>query len=319
MTEEPAPTAATPADVNVRQRLPRDVLLIVSLASAYVSVLFVKTHGLWIDSHAYWMAWKGPMYGRPPGTLDAYLYSPAFAQLLWPATLLAWPVFAVLYALVSLGMILWLVRPLGLSWAIPVVILCTFELLTGNINWLFAWVCVVGLRYPAVWALPALTKITPCVGPIWFLVRREWRNLAISLSATAGVVAASALVAPALWREWLDLIAGSQHLGFGTLGGSLLPPPIIRIPLAWLLVAWGAWRGRPWVLPVGMLLASPVFGFGAVTILAALPRLQRLSLSPARGSLRVSFRRVGRGAPDARQRIEQGEGPDTDDGRAQEH
>lgn len=286
--DSPAPGAgpSRSRDVSLAQRLPRDAFLILALASSYIAVLFVRTYGLWIDSHAYWSAWRGPMYARMPGTLDAYLYSPAFAQVLWPLTLLPWPVFGTLYALVSLAVIVWLVRPLRWYWAVPLTILCTFELLTGNINWLFAWVCVVGLQYPAVWALPALTKITPCVGPIWFLVRREWRNLAVSLGATVAVVAVSALVAPDLWGQWINLILGSQRLGYGTLGGSMLPAPIIRIPLAWLLVAWGAWRGRPWVLPVGMLLASPVFGFGAVTILAALPRLRRLDVPPARPLLR---------------------------------
>src|SRR5262245_56278888 len=37
------------------------------------------------DSHAYWLAWQhSDMYGLKPNQQDAYLYSPAFAQLIWP-------------------------------------------------------------------------------------------------------------------------------------------------------------------------------------------------------------------------------------------
>ena len=49
--------------------------------------------------------------------------------------------------------------------------------------------------------------------------------------------------------------------------------PVVRFPLAVVLVAWGARKERPWTLPVGMLLATPVIGLGSFTILAALVRL----------------------------------------------
>jgi hypothetical protein len=47
------------------------------------------------DSHAYWMAARLPetWYTRPPQYRDAHLYSPAFAQALWPLAQLPWPAF----------------------------------------------------------------------------------------------------------------------------------------------------------------------------------------------------------------------------------
>src|SRR4051794_8063098 len=45
------------------------------------------THGMvGADSHAYWVAARRPdtWYTTPPDHWDAYLYSPLFAQLLWP-------------------------------------------------------------------------------------------------------------------------------------------------------------------------------------------------------------------------------------------
>jgi hypothetical protein len=49
--------------------------------------------GAGYDSHAYWLTRRGSRYLAAPGRHDAYLYSPAFAQVIRPLTLLPWPVF----------------------------------------------------------------------------------------------------------------------------------------------------------------------------------------------------------------------------------
>ena len=82
------------------------------------------------------------------------------------------------------------------------------ELAMGNIHAFIAVAIVLGFRWPAAWAFVLLTKVTPGVGLLWFAVRREWRNLAIALGATAAIVAVSFVIAPALWAEWLDVLAG---------------------------------------------------------------------------------------------------------------
>ena len=46
----------------------------------------------------------------------------------------------------------------------------THSVALGQLDLLFALVTIVGLRWPAAWALPILTKVTPGVGLIWFLV-----------------------------------------------------------------------------------------------------------------------------------------------------
>lgn len=64
-------------------------------------------------------------------------------------------------------------------------------------------------------------------------------------------------------------------------GSADFPALIYRLPVAVLLVAWGAHFDRRWVLPIGMVLASPVLWLGTFTMLAALPRLQHRSMPPA--------------------------------------
>jgi len=93
---------------------------------------------------------------------------------------------------------------------------------------------------------------------------------------TGGIALLSFAFAPHLWAEWFDLLS-SQGDRAKLITVTFLPPPIYRVPVAVLLVAWGAHHDRRWVLPVGMVLASPVLWLGTCTMLAALPRLQNRS------------------------------------------
>ena len=140
----------------------------------------------------------------------------------------------------------------------------------GQLDLLFALVAIVGLRWPAVWALPILTKITPGVGLVWFLARGEWRSLGIALGATSAIVAVSAALDPDAWAAWLAMVA---RMEFPALGGGLwfLPVPLlVRLPVVAALVAWGARTDRAWVLPVGVCLSLPTVWLNTPTILVAL-------------------------------------------------
>ena len=59
------------------------------------------------------------------------------------------------------------------------------EINAANIQILLALAVAKGLRHPAAWAIVLLTKVSPGIGLLWFLVRHEWRNLAIALAVTA--------------------------------------------------------------------------------------------------------------------------------------
>ena len=229
------------------------------------------------DAHAYWAAWQHPFYDRAAGAPDAYLYSPAFAQALWPFTHLPWALFLTLWMGVLTAATLWLIRPMR-QWAIPVFLACVPAIITGNVYPLFAVVVVTGMRHSAGWALPILTKITPGVGLVWFAVRREWRKLGIALAVTAAIVAVSAAIMPGAWADWFTFLTQQSRAVHGT-GNSRsgLPAPALalRLPVALAVVAFAAKTNRRWLLPVGMLLADPMFNWFAFLLLTAIPRLRR--------------------------------------------
>ena len=246
----------------------------------WYSLVNLNQSNLGTDSHAYWLAWRGAMYTGGVMARDAYLYSPAFAEVIRPLTLLPWPVFVVLWS-VFIGIVLaWLLAPLR-WWAIPLWLVGLPEVVSGNIFILLAVVAVLGLRHRWVWAFAALTKVTLCLGPVWFAVRGEWRNLGISLGVTGAVALLSWAIAPHLWVEWFNLLGSQADRSKLIIGAAYLPPPIYRLPVAIMLVAWGAVSDRRWVLPVGMVLASPVLWLGTCTMLAALPRLHHRSMPRA--------------------------------------
>lgn len=168
---------------------------------------------------------------------------------------------------------MWLLAPLGWRFAVPLCLAGLPELVSGNVFVLLALGCVLGARHPSVWAFAALTKITPCLGPVWFASRREWRNLGAAIVATASVAGVSFAVSPHRWSEWVDVLSRHATESGGALGSPLLPGLVYRLPFALILVVWGARCDHRWVLPVGMLLASPVLWLGSFTLLAALPRI----------------------------------------------
>lgn len=252
------------------------------------------------DSHAYWLAWRGPMYSSAPNVQDAYLYSPAFAQGLWPLAQLPWPLFAAVASAALGSTLVWLLRPLSKKWAIPLFVVGIDEVVTGNVYLIMAVVAVVGLRRPSTWSFVALTKVTPSVGPVWFLMRREWRQLGISIAATAIVAGLSLLLMKDEWWEWVRFLTNHAESTISPLGSPIVPPLIFRIPIGLALVAWGARSHKPWTVPVGMVMCSPVVGLGTFALLFALPRLllsvERRAAGTAFGtgsSLRSAPQRAG--------------------------
>lgn len=258
----------------MRARLLRDTAWILGVVCAIYASLSVWARGFGVDAHAYWLAWHGPMYTTAPGTPDAYLYTPAFAQAVWPLAQLPWPVFVFMFT-VGIGATLgWLLKPLGWKWGLPLWLAGLPEVVSGNIFILMALVAVVGFSAPGSWAFVALTKIAPCVGPLWFLVRGEWKKLALALVSTGIIAGVSAAFAPHLWQEWLSFILRHAGESTGPIGSPFMPPPAFRIPVGIGLVMWGARRNKCWTIPVAMFICTPVLWLGSFTLLAAIPRLQ---------------------------------------------
>ena len=253
----------------------RDALILVGLGRAAWYYVVQGVHPWeWpgIDARAYWgVDLAHPYTGSELGIVSTYLYSPAFAQFLAPASLLPFPVFAALWTTLLAAVALWLIRPR--PWAALILFLpVTYELLVGNVHFLIAAAVVVGLRSPAAWALPILTKVTPGLGLLWFAVRREWRSLGLALGVTGAIVAVSLVLAPAAWMEWIALLTRSQD------AATLLP---VRIVAAVIIMAFGAATDRRWLVPVAVWLALPVVYVSSWVILLAAVRLKTSDAAPS--------------------------------------
>lgn len=234
------------------------------------------------DARAYWEAARAVLAGRDPygfgtvGQETAYLYAPAFAQAIAPLGLLPWAAFLVAWTGILLAALRMLAGPLLFA---PLLV-CTFpELWGGNITLLYALAVVAGFRVAGAWALLILTKVTPGLGLLWFLVRREWRPLGVALGATAAIAGVSALLAPGAWASWIALLGASA--GGSTVMGSIPVPLVVRLPVAAIVIAWAARRDAPWLLPAGVVLALPVLWPGSLALLVGCIALRRADVERA--------------------------------------
>jgi glycosyl transferase family 87 len=267
---EPKPTAGRPlfALLHRNRRALRDALILIGLVRAAVYYVVQGIHPwtfVGIDARAYWgVDLAHPYASSGVGEYSTYLYSPAFAQFLSPLYVLPFEAFFALWTVASVAVLYWLVRPW--PWALLILLLpWTYELFVGQVHLFIAAAIVLGFRYPSLWAFNILTKVTPGIGLLWFLVRREWRPLGIALGTTAAIVAVSFALAPTAWFDWYAFLRGS------TGSGELLYP---RLAAAAAIVVVGALTGRRWAIPVAVWLALPVVWIESWVILLAIIRLR---------------------------------------------
>lgn len=271
--------------------------LVVALVLWTLVVVFAEPWGrLWgtgQDARCYWQAsladpylhssWNDPI---------AYVYSPAFLQLVSPLTALPWQLFMAAWTAILVGAVRFLTgtRLLTTGLLFPFTLM---EIAGGNVSLLLAVAIVVGFRWPGAWALVLLTKITPGIGLLWFAVRREWRSLAIALGTTALIAVASYATMPEAWARWVEVVV--DNAGKGGTWASLPVPLWIRLPVAVALVGWGARTDRRWTVPVASMLALPALWYGGLSmLLAVIPLLPAGTRPPAADS--PSPRRASAGA-----------------------
>jgi hypothetical protein len=234
-------------------------MLDVTLRLAFVVVLVIFTILRPVpagDAHAYWAVNAADPYTRPVATQDAFTYTPPAALFFAVLGHLPFEVFEAIWTLLLGFALLWLTGPWALAFMVlPVV---ASDLYLGNIHVLLAAVVVGSLRRPGLWAIALLTKPSVGVGLLWFVVRREWTRLAVALGVTAALAALAFVVAPGLWPAWIDYILGTG-LSPNTGTAYVVPIPlVVRLPVAVILVVWGARTNRPWTLPTASMLALPV-------------------------------------------------------------
>ena len=193
------------------------------------------------------------------------------AALFAPFSLIPYEAFYAILAAINLAALVWL-----LGWELAAISLFILpvsnEVARGNIHLLLAAAIVVGFRYPAAWAWVILTKVTPGIGLVWFAFRGEWRSLAIAAVVTGSIGAVSFLLTPDLWISWFEMLVDNA----GSTRPSLFEIPVLpRLAAAAVVLAVGAWRGRPAVVPVAALLALPAIWVNSLAMLVAIYPLWR--------------------------------------------
>jgi hypothetical protein len=254
----------------------RDGAILVGLLfAAYLFVVVAPSVGtLGFDAYAYWSIDPADPYATGVGGLGAFNYTPPIARLFQAFGILDWLTFLWVWLALMVGTLIWLGdRGIRVLWllAFPPVAL---ELYHGNVHLFIAAAIALGFRYPWIWAFVVLTKVTPGVGLVWFLARREWRSLVIALVATAVIVAVSVVVDRPLWESWIGLLQTTPE------GGSIaqvhVPIPLwLRVPGSLALAAWGGLTDRRWTVPLAATLALPVLWISGFAICAAIVRIDR--------------------------------------------
>ena len=258
------------------------LIALVVLAAIGGALLAIIIATFWIhagDDIAYWIAGNRlangiPIYEAPELAFEpfAYHYPPPFAQVLAPITLV---VPALAYAIAYRGLMLlalWdlagrrMLAMLALIAFVPMAIAVRIE----NVEIFMALGIVLGLRrWPWLFTIGALIKVSPGLGLVYLALRRRWRDVAVSAVLCAVIVGVSYAVAPGLWREWLMTISGRSEM----VGNSLIPVPyLVRASAGFVLAVIGGLIGRrrgELLLVLGVTIANPGLSLQGFAVLAA--------------------------------------------------
>jgi hypothetical protein len=237
-------------------RIARDSLVLIGIIAAVVYWLYLtQTGGQPVDVRYYWAADPSNLYPNPgAGEKNGFNYSPVFDTLVAWGRLLPFEVFVAIWRAVLLAALVYMAGPFTIFvlFTDPV----ASEINAGNIQILLALAIVLGFRWSATWAFVLLTKVTPGIGLIWFLLQRQWRKFAVAIGVTAAIVAVSFVLRP---QDWFDYMA----LWIGGAPAPAVAPYYVsfwqRLPFALAFIVWGGVTGHRWPVVVGSTLALPVY------------------------------------------------------------
>lgn len=200
--------------VRGQTRRPPDLPTLV-LNSVALAVLIIAGVGFLVATDGadarglYDVGLQAPYDGYRP-SWPGFPYSPLVAQLLQPLQALPWPFFHGLIVGGELAALAWLIGlPVAALLALVQPPLLVGDLRVANVQLMVTALTVAGLTRPLAWAGPLLTKVSPGVGLLWFVVRRDWRAITMAAGGTVVLGLLSFALAPDLWRQWLNLLTGS--------------------------------------------------------------------------------------------------------------
>jgi Protein of unknown function (DUF2029). len=266
--------------MTTRERV--NLVVLSLLAAVGASVLAVIVATFWMspgDNLAYWIAGHRlvtgqPIYPPPEIAFEpfAFHYPPPVAQILGPITLL---VPALAYCVIYRGLMLlalWdlagrrMLKMLALLAFVPVAVAVRIE----NVELFMAIGIVLGLRrWPWLFTIGGLIKVSPGLGIVYLALQRRWREVGVSVLVGAAIAGVSFVLAPDLWRAWLDAITGRADM----IGNSIVPVPysvraITGFVLAIVAGSLGRRRGEL-LLVAGITIANPGLSLQGFAVLAA--------------------------------------------------
>ena len=179
-------------------------ILGLGIVVAYWALAPVRTVS---DAMDYYLLDLADPYANPWGATHAFVYSPVYAQVLYPLTLLPFEAFYKVLMAINLGALLFLVGPVWAAVALP---LAHPDIANGQVHLVLAASIVLMVRSPGWAAFGVLSKVTPGVTVLWFPARREWRAFAVAVGChcDAGHPLRTHLAA-ALGSSWVTLLSES--------------------------------------------------------------------------------------------------------------
>ena len=158
---------------------------------------------------------------------------------------------------------------IGGKWAVALLFFppVWWDVTAGNVNTVIGACAVAMLARPGWILVPALTKVTPGVIGLWWIVRGEWGQVRRAVVVGLVVVVPSIVVTPDLWGLWIEALV-SNGTGYIPPIFAVPVPLLPRLALAVLLVVWGAQTDRRWVLPAAACLALPVLWWSGLAALS---------------------------------------------------
>ena len=257
-------------------------LVLVALAAVGAALLAVIVASFWSepnDNFAYWLAGQRLAAGLPVYVTGdaafvpyAYHYPPPLVQVLAPLTLVVPPLaYLVVYRVVEL-LVTWglagrrMLPMLALVVFVPVAVELRFE----NVHLLVALGIVVGLRrWPWLFAVGAVVKLSPGLGVLYLALRRRWRDAFVASLIGLAITGISWVMSADLWRAWLDSVLGRADI----VGNSLLPVPYLaRAAAGVTLAVVGGLIGRrtgELLLVAGITVANPGLAMNGLAVFAA--------------------------------------------------
>jgi hypothetical protein len=261
------------------------LLALAAIGGALLVIVAVTRWAEPSDEHAYWLAARRIIEGRPlydPTatiiTPYAYLYPPPLAQIMVPIALVvpSW-LFSAGWT-VLMGIALWwlagrdVLRTLALIAFLPVAVEFWFR----NVHLFLAVLLVLGLRHTTGWlAAGAAIKASHGLGLVWLAVGRRWRDAAVMAGVGSAMLITSVAVAPDQWQGWLTYMGAQDPFAQSAFFGAPFP---IRAAIALLIAAVAAripgWRGEL-LFVAAVTLALPSLWFTGLSLLVAAVPLYR--------------------------------------------